>query len=177
MFSTATTCAQMVFPAAAPRLRDGQKGLRRLQLCRIRVGQRSGVSEPGINLLPLGMRGGVDFMPLSLSICQTDPLSGACTSEIGPSVTTTIDCDDTPTFSIFATAEGSIPFDPATFRIFIEFTESEGQVRGLEQRGGNDRSNLSLNMMMDRNGRTQENTKALSTRADTRKQESSPAHT
>ena len=50
MFSTATTCAQMVFSAAAPRLRDGQKG--------------------------------------------------------------------------------SIPFDPATFRIFIEFTESEGQVRG-----------------------------------------------
>jgi hypothetical protein len=78
----------------------------------------------------LDSAGPLNVMPLSLSICQTDPLSGACTSEIGPSVTTTIDSDDTPTFSIFATAEGSIPFDPATFRIFIEFTDSEGQVRG-----------------------------------------------
>jgi hypothetical protein len=65
-----------------------------------------------------------------LSICQTDPLSGACTSDIGPSVTTTIDSDDTPTFSVFVTAEGPIPLDPANFRIFIEFTDSEDQVRG-----------------------------------------------
>jgi streptogramin lyase len=44
---------------------------------------------------------------LAISLCQTDPTSGQCISSIGPSVTTTINANATPTFAIFATASGT----------------------------------------------------------------------
>jgi hypothetical protein len=71
-----------------------------------------------------------DDTPLDLAICETDPAAGTCTSAIGPSVTTTIEADATPTFAVFATATGSIPLDPANYRIYIEFTDDQGEVRG-----------------------------------------------
>ncbi len=65
-----------------------------------------------------------------MAICETDPAAGTCTSAIGPSVTTTIEADATPTFAVFATATGTIPLDPANYRIYIEFTDDQGDVRG-----------------------------------------------
>jgi len=84
------------------------------------------------NLAPLP--GDVDFtggasLPLTLSICQTD--AGAnCLALPAPSVTTQIDAGATPTFSIFALGTGPIPFDPATNRIFVRFTDDGGVTRG-----------------------------------------------
>jgi hypothetical protein len=78
-------------------------------------------------------------LPLSLAICQTNPASGQCLSAAGPSVTTTItqgcicsssNANSTPTFSIFAGAAGVVPFDPANNRIFLQFTDPSGAVRG-----------------------------------------------
>jgi hypothetical protein len=46
------------------------------------------------------------------------------------SVTTTIAANATPTFSIFGTASGAIPFSPANSRIFVQFSDSTGVVRG-----------------------------------------------
>jgi hypothetical protein len=69
-------------------------------------------------------------LPLTLSICQTNPTSGQCLAAAGPSVTTTIAANQTPTFAIFAAAGGAIPFAPANSRIFVQFTDSSGAVRG-----------------------------------------------
>jgi hypothetical protein len=69
-------------------------------------------------------------LPLALSLCQTDPNSGQCTSAIGGSVSTTINATATPTFAIFGQASGAIPFDPANSRIFVQFTDPSGTVRG-----------------------------------------------
>jgi hypothetical protein len=69
-------------------------------------------------------------LPLAISLCQTDPASGQCVSPVGPSVTTTINANATPTFAIFATASGSVPFDPANNRIFVVFSDAGGAVRG-----------------------------------------------
>jgi hypothetical protein len=69
-------------------------------------------------------------LPLTLTLCQTDPSSGQCVSPVGATVTTTIAADATPTFGIFGTASGAIPFDPADSRIFVQFTDSTGVVRG-----------------------------------------------
>jgi hypothetical protein len=69
-------------------------------------------------------------LPLTLSICQTDPTSGQCISAIGPSVTTTINANATPTFAIFGTASGAITFAPGTSRISVQFSDSGGIVRG-----------------------------------------------
>lgn len=74
--------------------------------------------------------GGV-VLPVAVFICESNPATGACLSSPSPSVTTTISAGATPTFSIFVTATGSIPFDPAFNRIFVRFEEAAGVPRGL----------------------------------------------
>ncbi len=56
-------------------------------------------------------------------------MTGHCTSSIGSSVTTTINANATPTFAIFATASGQVPFVPQTNRIFVEFSAATVTVR------------------------------------------------
>jgi len=73
--------------------------------------------------------GGVT-LPLTISLCQTNPMTGQCTSSVGSSVTTTINANATPTFAIFATASGVVPFAPQTNRIFVGFSDAGGTVRG-----------------------------------------------
>jgi virginiamycin B lyase len=73
---------------------------------------------------------GAATLPLAISLCQTNPTSGQCISSVGPSVTTTINANATPTFAIFATASGTVPFVPQTNRIFVEFSDANGTVRG-----------------------------------------------
>jgi photosystem II stability/assembly factor-like uncharacterized protein len=69
-------------------------------------------------------------LPLSVSICQTIPATGACQGTAGPSVTTPIDANATPTFGIFVSASGAIPFDPANNRVFVRFKDPGGVTRG-----------------------------------------------
>jgi streptogramin lyase len=69
-------------------------------------------------------------LPLALSICQTNPQTGTCMATAGASVTTTIAAGQTPTFGIFGAASGSIPFVPQTNRVFVQFTDGSGAVRG-----------------------------------------------
>ena len=69
-------------------------------------------------------------LPLTITLCQTNPQSGQCISAIGPSVTFTDNANDTPTVAVFATANGTVPFDPANNRIFVEFMDPSGIVRG-----------------------------------------------
>ena len=73
---------------------------------------------------------GAATLPLAISLCQTNPMSGQCISSIGSTVTTTIGANATPTFAIFATASGSLPFVPQTNRIFVEFSDANQIVRG-----------------------------------------------
>ena len=69
-------------------------------------------------------------LPLTLSICQTDPVTAACLSPAASSVNVAIAGNATPTFSIFAGASGAIPFLPGVNRIFVQFSDSFGAVRG-----------------------------------------------
>ena len=49
---------------------------------------------------------------------------------IGPSATTQINANATPTFGIFLQGNGNVPFDPATNRIFVRFKDSGAVTRG-----------------------------------------------
>jgi hypothetical protein len=69
-------------------------------------------------------------LPMSLAVCQTNPATAACLAPPAPSVTTQIDANATPTFSLFANATGAIPLDTATNRIFVRFTDEGGVTRG-----------------------------------------------
>lgn len=69
-------------------------------------------------------------LPLTLSVCQTDPVTGQCISAIAPTVTATVTANTTPTFALFLQATGSVPFSPGTNRIFVRFKGADGVVRG-----------------------------------------------
>jgi hypothetical protein len=71
-------------------------------------------------------------LPVALTVCRTDPSSGACIQGQGPAqaITVQINTNETPTFAVFATATGGVPFDPANNRIFVRFRDSGGTIRG-----------------------------------------------
>jgi hypothetical protein len=69
-------------------------------------------------------------LPVNISLCQTDPANGQCTSAIGGSVTTPINANATPTFGIFVQGNGNVPFDPAANRVFVRFKDAGGVIRG-----------------------------------------------
>ncbi len=68
-------------------------------------------------------------LPVSLSVCQTNPATGACLASPASSVATTIDANATSTFAVFVQGAGIVAFDPAMNRIFVRFV-SAGAIRG-----------------------------------------------
>ncbi len=73
---------------------------------------------------------GPAVLPVIISLCETNPASGACISPIRESVTTLIDSGATPTFAFFVTAFGTVPFDPAVNRVFVRLKDASNVTRG-----------------------------------------------
>jgi len=71
-------------------------------------------------------------LPVSIALCQTDPKTGVCINPTTPaaSVTTTINANDTPTFGVFVTSSGTVANLPQTNRVFVQFADGNGVVRG-----------------------------------------------
>ncbi|HEV8437701.1 MAG TPA: PQQ-dependent sugar dehydrogenase [Methylomirabilota bacterium] len=72
--------------------------------------------------------GGV-ALPLVLSICRTDA-QGACLAPPAASLSLDIASGATPSFAVFATGTGTIPFAPETNRIYARFRDASGATRG-----------------------------------------------
>jgi hypothetical protein len=72
--------------------------------------------------------GGVT-LPITLTLCQTNPVTGACLATPTTSVSSTINTNQSATYAVFAQAAGAIPFNPAVNRIFLRLS-SGGVVRG-----------------------------------------------
>ena len=73
---------------------------------------------------------GAATLPVTISLCQTNPQSGACLAPPATSVTVTINAGDTPTFAIFVTGSATVPNLPGVNRIVAQFADSTGTVRG-----------------------------------------------
>ena len=71
-------------------------------------------------------------LPVSLFVCQTDPLTAACVNPPAPaaSVSLSIGANETPTFGVFAAGDGTIALDPAGSRVFVRFADPAGVLRG-----------------------------------------------
>jgi len=69
-------------------------------------------------------------LPLSVTVCETEPATGVCLGTPGNSVTTSIAANATSTFGIFVDSDEVIAFDPAVNRVFVHFTDDGGTVRG-----------------------------------------------
>ena len=66
----------------------------------------------------------------SVSICETDPGTGACRTTPSATVSRSFATNAVATFSLFVTATGDIPFDPAARRLRLDFVDGNGVVRG-----------------------------------------------
>jgi hypothetical protein len=64
-------------------------------------------------------------LPVTISVCETNPQSGLCLAPPTSTVQTQVAAGATPTFGVFVSAEASIPFDPATNRIQVHI-EGDG---------------------------------------------------
>lgn len=73
--------------------------------------------------------GGVP-LPLNLSLCQTDPATGACSSAIEDEIALSYGAGESATFAIFVEPTDEIIANPNAHRIFIRFSDSTGNVRG-----------------------------------------------
>jgi hypothetical protein len=75
-------------------------------------------------------------LPMTITICQSNPATGRCLAAPTSTVTLTIDTNATPTFNIFV-EDKSVPdpsgaglFDPALYRIYLRFRDLGGIMRG-----------------------------------------------
>ena len=69
-------------------------------------------------------------LPVALTVCQTNPSTGACLAPPAASVSTTINANSTPTFGVFVAGSGTVPFDPANNRVNLRFSDPSGTIRG-----------------------------------------------
>ena len=71
-------------------------------------------------------------LPVVLTICQTNPTTGACFNPPSPaaSVAAQIDAFQTPTFAVFVRGTGNVPFSPGVNRAFVRFKTASGATVG-----------------------------------------------
>jgi YVTN family beta-propeller protein len=73
---------------------------------------------------------GAANLPVTLTVCLTNPQSGTCLAAPGSSVTTDIPPNATPTFGVFVTGSAAVANLPGVNRVFVTFTGSGGTLRG-----------------------------------------------
>jgi YVTN family beta-propeller protein len=73
---------------------------------------------------------GTATLPVSVTLCQTDPSTSQCLAPPAPTVTLSDAANATPTFSFFVDATAPIAFAPATARVFVHFKDAGGVSHG-----------------------------------------------
>jgi|GEM_PF-871537 hypothetical protein len=85
-----------------------------------------GVAAP----LTVSVDTGAAVLPVTATICQSNPSTGQCLATPAGSVTLNYAAGATPTFSVFLQATGPIAFAPATSRVFVRFEDAGGGPHG-----------------------------------------------
>jgi len=73
---------------------------------------------------------GTANLPVTVTLCETDPTSGACLATPTANVTITIAANATPTFGVFLTGSAAVADLPGLNRVFVRFTDQNGVLRG-----------------------------------------------
>jgi subtilisin family serine protease len=71
-------------------------------------------------------------LPLSLTICETNPATGACINPPAPTVSTTaaVPHNGAIYYTVFVQGAGNIAFEPASSRLFLRLRSADGVTRG-----------------------------------------------
>ncbi|MEI9982556.1 MAG: IPT/TIG domain-containing protein [Aliidongia sp.] len=73
---------------------------------------------------------GTASLPLTATLCQSNPSTGACLATPASSLTLNDAAGSAPTFSVFLQAKATIPFAPAMNRVFVRFKDAAGGLHG-----------------------------------------------
>jgi len=74
---------------------------------------------------------GATAVPVAVTICETNPVTGACLAPPSVMVTTSIAAGAQPTFGFFVSGTGAVVvLDPAVNRVFARFHRSDGLIVG-----------------------------------------------
>lgn len=97
----------------------------------VNIGAGDGLSGPRAATITASVDTGAATLPLTVEVCETNS-SGVCLAPRAPSVRTIID-NDASLFAVFARSspEAGIPFDPASARVFLRFTDDFGILRSV----------------------------------------------
>jgi hypothetical protein len=69
-------------------------------------------------------------LPLDILLCQTNPVTGQCTTGLFTTMSGTMNPNDAFTFAMFLTARSPIAFAPDVNRVFVRFRDRGGFTRG-----------------------------------------------
>ncbi len=69
-------------------------------------------------------------LPISVSLCETNPSTGACLAPPSSTLSVNFTANATPTFSFFVSASGDVAFAPGTSRIFVRFNDAANASHG-----------------------------------------------
>jgi hypothetical protein len=73
---------------------------------------------------------GTANLPVTLTLCQTNPSTGTCLAAPTANVVTTIAANGTPTFGVFVSGSAPVADMPGVNRAFVLFTDGGGVLRG-----------------------------------------------
>jgi hypothetical protein len=72
---------------------------------------------------------GLIDLPVNLTLCRTD-ISGACMAPPTAAISLQIASGATPTFAVFVQGQDILPFLPQILRVYVNFTDETGALRG-----------------------------------------------
>ena len=117
-------------PGIVDTLRGGHGESGRFAVATVNVGTSASITASADT--------GSASLPVSIALCQTNPDDGRVPGSPADMVTTQIDAGQTPTFGIFVTGTGAVPFDPANNRVFVPLQgHGRGDSRGDKRSGTN----------------------------------------
>jgi murein DD-endopeptidase MepM/ murein hydrolase activator NlpD len=95
------------------------------------------VAAFAVSTANVGASGSLTLRPLAtggptldLTLCETEPASGACIGDRSASLTRDFIASETASFAVFARAGAAIPFQPGRTRVQLEAVDSNGVSRG-----------------------------------------------
>lgn len=69
-------------------------------------------------------------IPVTATVCQTNPANGQCLATRAATASATINANENDTWSVFLQATGNVALDPANNRAFLEFIDGNAVVHG-----------------------------------------------
>lgn len=98
----------------------------------VNIGAGDGSAGPDQATITATVDTGAAALPVTLEVCESSP-TGCVTPRGQASVQSVFDPDVAKTYTVFVRANGTetIPFAPATARVFLRFTDANGIIRSL----------------------------------------------